>query len=151
MKNSDTVPQQKNNMVLQVGVKALLRNQEGKFLIVHRSKEKYPEVKNLWDIVGGRIEPGTNVVDNLKREIFEETKLELKHHPMLLAAQDIIKPDKHVVRLTYMAPIEGEPVLDAEHDDFMWASVEDIIALPGLDDYLSQLLLTAKEQDQKGK
>ncbi|GAC1412605.1 MAG: hypothetical protein NVSMB66_2080 [Candidatus Doudnabacteria bacterium] len=138
-------------MNLQVGVKALLRNKEGQFLVLHRSKEKYPEIQNRWDIVGGRIEPGTNLVDNLKREIFEETKLELKHHPMLISAQDIIKDDKHVVRLTYLSPIEGDVVLDEEHDQFKWAGVEEIVALEGLDSYLSQLLLTAKSEDEKRK
>lgn len=138
-------------MNLQVGVKALLRNKDGHFLVLHRNKEKYSEIQNPWDIVGGRIEPGTNLVDNLKREIFEETKLELKHHPMLISAQDIIKEDKHVVRLTYLAPIEGEPVLDEEHDQFKWAGVEEIVALEGLDPYLSQLLLTAKAEDEKRK
>jgi ADP-ribose pyrophosphatase YjhB (NUDIX family) len=129
-----------NKLILQVGVKALLQNSEGKFLLLHRSLEKYPDVVNRWDIVGGRITPGTVLVDNLKREIFEETKLELKHHPTLVAAQDIIKSDKHVVRLTYIAPIEGEPVLDEEHDQYKWVSREELVGLEGLDDYLKQLV-----------
>ena len=77
---------QGNRLVLQVGVKALLQNEKDEFLLLHRSEEKYPDVKNRWDIVGGRITPGTILVDNLKREIFEETKLELKNHPTLIAA-----------------------------------------------------------------
>ncbi len=132
-------------MILQVGVKALLRNKEGKFLLLHRNKEKYPDVSNPWDIVGGRIEPGSFLVDNLKREIFEETKLELKHHPMLISAQDIMRPDKHVVRLTYMAPIEGEPQLDEEHDDYKWVSPEEMETMSGLDDYVAQLFRKAKD------
>jgi ADP-ribose pyrophosphatase YjhB (NUDIX family) len=136
-------------MILQVGVKALLRNKDGKFLVLHRSKQKYPDVETPWDIVGGRIDPGTNLVDNLKREIFEETKLELKHHPMLLSAQDILLEDKHVVRLTYLAPIEGEPVLDDEHDDFKWLDADELSAQEGLDKYVSQLLKATQEREEK--
>jgi ADP-ribose pyrophosphatase YjhB (NUDIX family) len=132
-------------MILQVGVKVLLKNQEGKFLLVKRSKEKYPDVANPWDIVGGRMEPGKNLVDNLKREVLEETQLELKHHPMLVAAQDILKEDKHVVRLTYIAPIEGQPVLDEEHEEFGWFTAEEIENIEGLDEYLAQLFKKAKE------
>ena len=132
--------QENNQLILQVGVKALLQNENGEFLLLHRSEQKYPEVKNRWDIVGGRITPGTVLVDNLKREIFEETKLELKHHPTLIAAQDIIRPDKHVVRLTYIAPISGEPILDDENDQYKWVRKEDLRNFEGLDEYLKQLI-----------
>ena len=37
---------------LQVGVKVLLKNPEGKYLFLHRSAEKYPETQK-WDIPGG--------------------------------------------------------------------------------------------------
>ncbi len=38
-------------MELQVGVKALLRNPEGKYLLARVSQEKYPEIGPKWDIV----------------------------------------------------------------------------------------------------
>ncbi|MEK7652145.1 MAG: NUDIX domain-containing protein [Patescibacteria group bacterium] len=129
-----------NTKPLQVGVKALLQNKEGKYLMLHRNMEAYPEVNNPWDIVGGRIDPGTSLLDNLKREILEETKLVLTDTPRLIAAQDILKNDKHVVRLTYTASIEGEPVLDIEHDSFKWLSLEEIKALAGLDHYVKEVL-----------
>src|SRR3990167_6187247 len=104
-------------MELQVGVKILLKNKEGKYLLLQRNWDKYPEVKrdNSWDIIGGRINIGTPLLDNLKREIFEETKLNLIKEPKLIAAQDILRPDKHVVRLTYLGEIEGELTLDEDH------------------------------------
>ena len=91
-------------MILQVGVKAFKKNSEGKYLLLKRSPEKYGQVKGSWDIVDGRIEPGTTLLDNLKREIMEETGLEVLGTPKLLAAQDIIPSvEKHVVRLSYVA------------------------------------------------
>ena len=65
-------------MELQVGVKALLKNKEGKYLLVRRSSEKYPEVGAMWDIVGGRIKAGSPLFDNLKREVKEEVNLQFK-------------------------------------------------------------------------
>lgn len=53
-------------MELQVGVKVLLKNPEGKYLLVKRSNKKYPEVGATWDIVGGRIDPGLPLLENLK-------------------------------------------------------------------------------------
>ena len=46
----------------------------------------------------------------------------------------------YVVRLTYIASIEGEPVLDTEHDSFKWLSLEEIKALAGLDHYVKEVL-----------
>ncbi len=126
---------------LQVGVKILLQNKEGKFLLLHRNLEKYPEVKkdNSWDIVGGRIDIGIPLLENLKREVFEETKLTLIDEPKLLAAQDILRPDKHVVRLTYVGQIEGEPILDEDHSSFKWLTKEEVKTHEGIDQYAKEV------------
>ncbi|MEI7709609.1 MAG: NUDIX hydrolase [bacterium] len=128
-------------MDLQVGVKIILQNKEGKILLLHRNWDKYPEVKkdNSWDIVGGRIEKGTPLLENLKREIFEETKLNLVEEPKLLAAQDILRADKHVVRLTYLGKIDGEPTLDQDHDAYKWVTLEEIKNEHGLDQYFKEV------------
>ena len=79
-----------------------------------RSAEKYKGTKGTWDIVGGRIDPGTKLIENLTREIFEETRLKLVSEPRLIHAQDIIpNAEKHVVRLTYVADIDGDGDPDA--------------------------------------
>jgi len=123
-------------MTLQVGVKVLLKNTEGKYLLLKRSKEKYPEVENPWDIVGGRIDPGASLFENLKREVKEETSLDLKNEPRLVAAQDILKVvDRHVIRLTYMGDIEGEPTLDEEHSEYKWFDADELRNLDGLDEF----------------
>ncbi len=127
---------------LQVGVKVLLKNQDGKYLLLHRIQEKYPDITNLWDIIGGRITPGTPLIENLRREIREEVKLDLVDAPKLIAAQDILKvPGKHVVRLTYIGSIRGDVQLDPEeHDTFGWFTVEEIKKLDGVDVYLHQVI-----------
>lgn len=132
-----------NNIILQVGVKALLRNKEGKFLLLHRSLEKYPEVtKNRWDIVGGRIDPGSDLMTNLDREIMEETGQKMTSPAKLIAAQDILRvKGKHIVRLTYIADIEGEITIDPEeHDDYRWFSLDEIRERDDVDLYFMELL-----------
>ena len=128
-------------MELQVGVKVLLRNPEGKYLLIKRSDKKYPEVGAKWDIVGGRIDPGTGLLENLKREIKEEVSLELTKEPKLIAAQDILRvPGRHVVRLTYIGEIEGEAKLDEDHTEFAWLSLDEMKKLENLDIYFKELL-----------
>lgn len=129
-------------VTLQVGVKVLLKNKQGKYLLLKRSLVKYPEINGRWDIVGGRIDAGTPLLDNLKREVKEETGLTLNSDPTLIAAQDILPGSKkHVVRLTYVADIKGKPKLDAvEHEEYKWFSLEEIKELDDVDYYFKQIL-----------
>ncbi len=132
----------KKEVVLQVGVKVLLKNSEGKYLLVRRNPKKYPEVGPKWDIVGGRIDPGSPLLDNLKREVKEETNLDLSIEPKLVAAQDILRVEgRHVVRLSYIGEIEGSPQLDDDHLEFKWFTGEEIKSLSEeeLDIYFKEL------------
>lgn len=131
-----------NEIKLQVGVKILLQNKDGKFLMLRRSLEKYPEVPNRWDIVGGRIEPGATLLENLKREIHHETGLELIGTPKLIAAQDILKnKGQHVVRLTYVGQAQGEIELDtSENVAYQWYTLKELQKLDDVNIYFKELL-----------
>ena len=127
-------------MDLQVGVKILLRNKEGKYLLLQRNPAKYPEVGAKWDIVGGRIDIGAPLLENLKREAKEEAGLEILGEPKLITAQDILKADKHVVRLTYLGEASGDVVLSEEHSEFRWLSIEEFKKLEPMDRYIKEIL-----------
>ena len=81
-------------------------------------------------------------MDNLSREIKEETGLTIKPIPSLVAAQDILRvPGKHVVRLTYIAQMEsGEIVLDEESTEYSWFTLDEIKKLEHLDIYFKEIL-----------
>jgi ADP-ribose pyrophosphatase YjhB (NUDIX family) len=133
-------------MTLQVGVKALLCNPEGKVLLLLRSA-KYETAEGTWDIPGGRIDADAPLRESLDREIREETKLALSGEPMLAAAQDIFfsKSDgekMHIVRLTYVGTASGEPVLDGEeHTEYKWVAFSELSGISNLDPYLKELVL----------
>lgn len=132
-------------MNLQVGVKAVLRNADGKILLLKRSA-KYESAEGSWDIPGGRIDAGSSLKENLTREVMEETGLTLRGEPALISAQDIFfrkesGEDFHIVRLTYTSSIEGEPVLDGvEHTEYRWASLDELSTIEHLDRYLAELV-----------
>lgn len=133
-------------MILQVGVKALIRNDSGEFLFIRRDPQKYPDTSD-WDIPGGRIDLSETLMVALKREIKEEVGLTLKGNPRLLAAQDIIvaKKDLHVVRLTYLAITDGEIVMGDEHVEHAWMSYNNAIR-DGLDEYIRQVFVDKRIQ-----
>lgn len=130
-----------DEMVLQVGVKIAIV-QDGKILLLKRADGKYLDIKqDRWDIVGGRINAGTPLLENLKREVHEETKMELVGTPKLIAAQDILKsPEKHVVRLTYVGQATGDVQLDEDHDGYKWMNAEEVNNLgENLDEFFRNL------------
>ncbi|HUX35509.1 MAG TPA: NUDIX hydrolase [Candidatus Paceibacterota bacterium] len=127
-------------MELQVGVKAVISNKEGKYLLLRRSRG---EARGVWDIAGGRIDPGVPLRENLIREIKEETGLDFDGGEKIIAAQDIFPSngDRHIVRITYAIEMDGTPVLNPEeHDEFRWVSFSELKSLPGLDAYLKELI-----------
>lgn len=147
MKNySITMDQNNQESYLQVGVKVFLKNENGEVLLLRRNPKKYPEIGPKWDIVGGRIDIGAPLLENLKREVKEETGLEITSEPKFLYAQDILNverfPGRHVVRLTYVADTTGEPVVDHESLEFGWFSLVDMKKIPNgeLDQYTKEVL-----------
>lgn len=128
-------------MDLQVGVKILLKNNEGEYLLARRSPIKYPEVGPKWDIIGGRIDKGISLIENLKREVMEETRLEIVGEPKLVAAQDVLRIEgKHIVRLTYVGEASGDVKLSEEQTEYKWLTLEEIKNLEPMDIYFKEVL-----------
>lgn len=127
---------------LQVGVKIFLKNKDGKYLLLRRNPSKYVEIKSEWDVVGGRIEPGSKLIDNIIREIKEETQLEIISTPILFYAQDIfIEGERHVVRLSYTGNTDGEPILDTgENTEYRWLSPSEMKVQKNLDIYVKEII-----------
>ena len=121
-------------MELQVGVKALIKDGEGRFLFLKRALPYKGETEPRWELPGGRIEPGEPIFQALAREIKEETGLTMKGEPKILYAQDILRiNEKHIVRLTFETQAElGEIKLDTidpngtHHDKYAWVKPEEI-------------------------
>ncbi|MEK7170065.1 MAG: NUDIX hydrolase [Patescibacteria group bacterium] len=129
------------SILLQVGVKVFLKERFGNYLLLKRSPVRYPNIKNLWDIPGGRIIPGTTISENVKREVFEETGLPIDGELKLVGVQDIIRlPEKHIVRLTFSATTSGAPVLNEEHLEFKWVTLKEMKELRELDEFTREIL-----------
>lgn len=128
-------------------------------MLARRNPKKYPEVGPKWDIIGGRINPGSPLLENLKREIREEVGLEYIGEPKLVAAQDILVHrytdstdgadkdrerliERHVVRLTYIGELDGEPKIDEDHLEARWFTSDEIKNLTAveLDNYFKKLV-----------
>lgn len=130
-------------MKLQVGVKVLIKNKSGAFLFLQRSKSiSTDSTETSWDIPGGRINPGELLHEALRREVIEEIGNDIQSNPQLIAAQDIIVPDKdlHVIRLTYTIEADISNIeLSHEHIDYKWVMSDQFKSI-NVEPYLRKVL-----------
>lgn len=127
-------------MKLFVGAKALIFNEKNKFLLV-RESAVYEEGTETgrWDVVGGRIEPEEKLLDGLKREVFEESKLDIEVGNILGVTEnfpEIKSEEVHIVRIYYActAKNNSEVVLSSDHDLYKWVSIEESNSLDVMED-----------------
>jgi ADP-ribose pyrophosphatase YjhB (NUDIX family) len=109
---------------------AILR--DGKVLVVRRARKP---ALNLYTMPGGVVEAGETLFEAVKREVREETALEIEtvalagHREAILRDKDG-KVERHFVILCFAARwISGEPVLNEELDDARWVKPAEIAAL----------------------
>ena len=113
-----------------VTVGALIFNATGRALMIRTRKWSH-----LWGIPGGKIKFGERSDDALRREIKEETALDIDDIQFVFV-QDCIHSkefyrDAHFVLLNYTCRCVGEtPVqLNDEAQEFRWVSIEDALAM----------------------
>ena len=114
--------------VFQVGVKALIRNDNGEILMVHLPK--WGENPEHWDLPGGRIDDGESFLDTLNRELQEEVGTSYIDTPHQLTAMisNIVIPNgaskQTLIIVVYETKID--PVADIKldpnsaEDDMKW-------------------------------
>ena len=82
-----------------------------------------------WEIPGGKIKKGEFFDEALIREVKEETDLDVKVGDFCEAVQDDYPHKRTVQLIMYSKDISGEVKISDEHDDWMWASLDEIKSL----------------------
>lgn len=118
---------------------------DGKVLIVRRAR---PPARGVYTLPGGVVEAGETLADAAKREVWEETGLDIA--PLALAGfREVILRDgenavsRHFVILSFAARwIAGEVRLNGELDDARWLDPAEIAGLSTTEG-LSELVAAA--------
>jgi 8-oxo-dGTP diphosphatase len=121
-----------------------------KTLLVKRS-EYAGGGEHDWEIVGGGLKFGEELIDGLVREIKEEVGLAVRVDKLLYAMTALVSPQRQIVGLTYLSYADDdEAVLSHEHTDFIWADRKQLVKLlnkPMLNDFMKNSVLDILEID----
>jgi len=97
----------------------VLIRRHDEYLILHRS----PRQGAYWHCVAGGVEEGETYAEAAVRELREETGLDAE-------LVDLGRPYSiHVECFLAEAPVDWEPRLDWEHDDYRWCATDEAVAL----------------------
>jgi 8-oxo-dGTP diphosphatase len=121
---------------------------DGKILVVRRARKP---ALNLYTLPGGAVETGETLTDAVRREVREETQLDIE--PVALAGhREVIvrdaqgKVERHFVILSFAARwLAGEPVLNEELDDARWLVPSELASLRTTDG-LAEIVAAAFER-----
>lgn len=109
---------------------ALIFNPEGKIFLMKSNKWKGKYV-----IPGGHIEIGERIKDALKREIKEETGLDIYDIEFILFQEfifdEVFWKKRHFIFLNYACKTNSTEVkLNREGQEYIWVSLEKVFKLP---------------------
>jgi 8-oxo-dGTP diphosphatase len=108
--------------------KMFLRNSEGKVLVMLRS-ETSKRFKLIWDMPGGKVDPGETLEEALRRELSEETSLACGELTKL-GTRTFDIDGRPCIETLYCADMIGPPDvrLSDEHVEHRWVSIASLIA-----------------------
>jgi len=111
---------------------------DGDILLLHRQDHK-PE-GGTWGLPAGKIDEGENEVEAMRRELQEETGLEVAEQELNYLVSYYVKyPTYHFIYHSFRLELKNKPLVslrDTEHQDFCWFKPKDALTLkliPDLD------------------
>jgi len=118
----------KNNKLHIVAVVAVIRNKEGKYLVLKRGEHEvaYP---GKYTFPGGKVEGNDTVEETLVREALEEAGLKIKTGKVLLKDKSFVRPDDQTVKVfSFFCEVEENDDVKISEDfsDYKWVNLEEL-------------------------
>ncbi|MFC1918088.1 NUDIX domain-containing protein [Chloroflexota bacterium] len=137
-------------MRILIGVGAVIEDETGRILLVKHKKERGGFWQGKWICPGGELETGETIEEGIKREVKEETSLDIHLVAPLIPFDRVVKAGNevslHVVYIDYLAKLAGGNLKpESDIDQALWVEKERIPQIwDELHDDTKRLLKIAK-------
>ena len=125
-------------VIMKHAAKALIRDDQGKILVLYRS-ETHPHLAHDIDLPGGEIEVNETPEIGLKREIMEETDLDITP-----TTEEMVSSWRSFFDATHMlyeieVPANASIKISWEHESYVWMSEEDLLNATVDDEFMHKV------------
>ncbi len=124
---------------------ALIFNLKDQFLTLKYSNVYDKETKGKWTFPGGILEKNENYEESLKREVKEETGLDVDIVYQFFSSMIKTVDKKEAMVVAYLCRPKGKKVkLSEEHTDYKWVSPKDLKKMKLINPILIEIAEKAK-------
>ena len=126
--------------------KALIRDDQGRILVLYRSKT-HPRLAHDIDLPGGEIEHFEQLERGMRRELQEETGLDLvfkRRHRIHVWRPARVARRYHLYELSL--DTEQPVSISWEHESYRWISDQEFIEHPAIDGFMHTVQEWLREQ-----
>jgi len=125
---------------IMVAVGAVITDDSDRVLLVKHKPERGGFWQGKWICPGGKLELGESIEDGIRREVKEETNLEIKLTTPLIPFERIVESEGqtklHVIYIDYLAELcSGDLQPDSDVGEAKWVPRKD---LPGISEELHE-------------
>lgn len=106
-------------------VRGIIKNDKNEILLVKRHPKSRTDPE-MWELPGGKVDPGEDFDKALIREIKEETSLDCDIGDFCDAVQNDYMHKRTVQIMMYLENIDGTVKISDEHVDYMWTCLENL-------------------------
>jgi len=101
-------------------VRLIILNEEGKVLILKRSKSEY--ASGQWCLPGGKVDYGNTVEETVVKELFEETALTCTSMKFQFYQDSLplAEGKMHCINLYFECVVKGDIFLNEESTEYTW-------------------------------
>lgn len=135
---------------MKIIAKILLRDKDGDILALTRSST-HPAYPNELDFPGGEVDFGENILDAIKREVKEETGIDISNLNPKIVMDNLVSDNTRHVLYTLKLKHSKPPIkLSYEHSIYHWVKPDDIFVnkkLSTKDDYFQSVLNAVNNYD----